>query len=80
MPGPSSARTWAAGPGLYLPKLFSDSQWFLDKLRSAAAIIFEVATESSIEALGINHIDTSDFYGSHITNYNSLPLNPRQQL
>lgn len=30
-----------ARPGLYLPELLSDSQWFLDELRSAGATIFE---------------------------------------
>jgi hypothetical protein len=38
-----------AGPGLYLPELLSDSQWFLDELRSAGAIIYEVATKGLIE-------------------------------
>jgi hypothetical protein len=30
-----------AGPGLYLPELLSDPQWFLDELRSAGAIIYK---------------------------------------
>ena len=30
-----------ARPGLYLPELLSDPEWFLDELRSAGATIYE---------------------------------------
>ncbi len=30
-----------ARPGLYLPELLSDTQWFLDELRSVGATIYE---------------------------------------
>ena len=42
-----------AGPGVFGPP----------KDRSAALAVFREAVEN-----GVNHIDTSDFYGPHVTN------------